>query len=172
LSRAVARFADRTVLSVSLAALAAVFLGAFTIHHTAWNLVLFSLIGPPAVCFLVTVDTRLAVDTPDSLLGRTSAAYNTTQSAATLAGLILGGYLGQALGIVAAADVACLVIASSAAIAMYVSKPVPERGPAPVPALGGSGLSVPRDPSAPLAVSRAQLDLVLLALGADRAASA
>lgn len=66
LSRAVAAcLSDRTVMISSMAVLSAVFAITFNTHNIAWALVLFVLIGPPGVRFLVTVDTYLARRTPD-----------------------------------------------------------------------------------------------------------
>ena len=84
LSRAVtARLTPRTITIGSLAALGAVFAATFNTHHAAGDFVLFTIVGPPAVCFLVTVDTFIARHTPDHLLGRTSSAYGMAQASAT-----------------------------------------------------------------------------------------
>jgi MFS family permease len=72
-----------------------VFAATFNTHDTAWDLFLFTLIGPPAVCFLVTVDTFIARQTPDRLLGRAGSAYGMAQAAATLVGMLAGSVLGQ-----------------------------------------------------------------------------
>ena len=67
LSRVVtARFPPRTIAIGSLAALGAVFANTFNTHDSAWDLFLFTLIGPPAVCFLITVDTFIARQTAPS----------------------------------------------------------------------------------------------------------
>jgi MFS family permease len=121
LSRAAAaRFSDRTVMTGSLAGLSAIFAVTFNTHNIAGALVLFVLIGPPGVCFLVTVTTYLARHTPDALLGRVSSAYGMVQAAATLAGMLGGAVLGQRLGIATTADLAALCVALSAAAALLV----------------------------------------------------
>ncbi|MFD8810461.1 MFS transporter [Streptomyces sp. NPDC059627] len=123
LSRAAAaHLSDRTVMISSLAGLSAVFAVAFNTHDMAWALVLFVLIGPPGVCFLVTVDTCLARRTPDALLGRVSSAYGMLQAAATLAGMLGGAALGQRAGIGITADLAALCVAVSAATALLTPR--------------------------------------------------
>lgn len=64
------RTSDRATIAVSLAVLAAVFAAAFNIPRLTWDVALFALIGPPAVCFLVTADTSIARRTPDHIQGR------------------------------------------------------------------------------------------------------
>ncbi|MFC1403464.1 MULTISPECIES: MFS transporter [Streptacidiphilus] len=123
LSRSVTtRFPPRTVVIGSLAALAAVFAATFNTHDTAWDLFLFTLIGPPAVCFLVTVDTSIARQTPDHLLGRVSSAYGMAQAAATLVGMLAGSVLGQQIGIGPTMDLAALTVAASAAAALLMPR--------------------------------------------------
>ncbi|MEU9448774.1 MFS transporter [Streptomyces sp. NPDC048277] len=123
LSRAAAaRFSDRRVMITSLAALSAVFAVTFHTHDIGWALVLFVLIGPPGVCFLVAVDTYLARRTPDALLGRVGSAYGMIQAAATLAGMLGGAVLGQQVGIGVTADLAALCVAVSAAVALLIPR--------------------------------------------------
>ncbi|MGW3957614.1 MFS transporter [Streptomyces sp. NPDC004752] len=123
LSRAVAsRLSDRTVVISSLASLSAVFAVTFNTHDAAWALILFILIGPPGVCFLVTVDTYLARRTPNALLGRVSSAYGVLQAAATLAGMLGGAALGQQAGIGITADLAALSVAIAAAVALLIPR--------------------------------------------------
>jgi MFS family permease len=130
-SRAVtARFTTRTVTVGSLAVLGAVFAVTFNTHDTAWDFVLFTLIGPPAVCFLVTVDTFVARRTPDHLLGRAGSAYGMAQAGATLVGTLTGAVLGQQIGIVTTMNLAALAVAGSAATALLI----PHQGPADEPA--------------------------------------
>ncbi|WP_377273576.1 MFS transporter [Peterkaempfera sp. SMS 1(5)a] len=126
LSRSVtARFTPRTITIGSLAALGAVFAATFNTHHAAWDFVLFTLIGPPAVCFLVTVDTFIARHTPDHLLGRVSSAYGMAQAAATLIGMLTGAVLGQQIGIGATVNLAALAVAASAATALLIPRHSP-----------------------------------------------
>lgn len=123
LSRAAAaRLSDRTVMISSLAMLSVVFAATFNTHDSAWALVLFVLIGPPGVCFLVTVDTYLARRTPDALLGRVSSAYGMLQAAATLTGMLAGAALGQQAGIGVTADLAALCVAASAAAVLLIPR--------------------------------------------------
>ncbi|MFD8724824.1 MFS transporter [Streptomyces sp. NPDC059629] len=129
LSRAAARLSDRTVVISSLAVLSAVFAITFNTHNIAWALVLFVLIGPPGVSFLVTVDTYLARRTPDALLGRVSSAYGMLQAAATLAGMLGGAALGQQAGIAITADLAALCVAISAATALLTPRPTTANSP-------------------------------------------
>jgi predicted MFS family arabinose efflux permease len=139
LSRFVAtRFGTRTITIGSLAALGAVFAVTFNTHDASWDLGLFTLIGPPAVCFLVTVDTFLARRTPDHLLGRAGSAYGVAQAAATLAGMLAGAVLGQRIGVGATMDLAAGAVFASAVIAFVIPRgePVPgrRRGGEPLPA--------------------------------------
>ncbi|WP_051942960.1 MFS transporter [Streptacidiphilus rugosus] len=123
LSRALtARLTPRTITIGSLAVLSAVFAATFNTHHTTWDFVLFTLIGPPAVCFLVTVDTFIARHTPDHLLGRTSSAYGMAQAAATLVGMLTGAVLGQQIGIGTTMNLAALAVAGSAATALLIPR--------------------------------------------------
>ncbi|WP_405623370.1 MFS transporter [Streptomyces sp. NBC_00076] len=129
LSRATAaHLSDRTVMISSLAGLSVVFAVTFNIRNLAWALVLFVLIGPPGVCFLVTVDTYLARCTPDALLGRVSSAYGMLQAAATLAGMLCGAVLGQRAGISITADLAALCVAIAAVAALRVPRPTTPDG--------------------------------------------
>ncbi|MFI1094917.1 MFS transporter [Streptomyces sp. NPDC020917] len=130
LSRAAAaHLSDRTVMISSLAVLSAVFAVTFNTHDSAWALALFVLIGPPAVCFLVTVDTYLTRRTPDALLGRVSSAYGMLQASATLAGMLAGAALGQQAGIGVTADLAALCVAASAGAVLLVPRHGTARGP-------------------------------------------
>jgi MFS family permease len=123
LSRSVAaRFTTRTITIGSLATLGAVFAATFNTHDISWDLALFTLIGPPAVCFLVTVDTFLARSTPDHLLGRASSAYGMVQAAATLIGMLAGAALGQQIGIRATMNLAATAVAASAATAFLIPR--------------------------------------------------
>jgi MFS family permease len=121
LSRIVAaHYTERTVMTASLATLGVVFAAAFNVHDTAWALVLFTLIGPPGVCFLTTASTYLARHTPDRLLGRASAAYGMLQAGATLTGMVAGAVLGQQLGIGVTVNLAALTVAASALAALRI----------------------------------------------------
>lgn len=117
---ATAHLTDRTVMTVSAVTLGAVFAAAFNIHDTAWDLALFALIGPPAVCFLATANTYLARHTPDHLLGRTSSAYGTAQAAATLSGMLAGAILGQRIGIGATVNLAAITVVASAVATLRI----------------------------------------------------
>ena len=139
LSRAVApRLPPRTVVISSLASLGAVFAATFNTHDTAWDLFLFTLIGPPAVCFLVTVDTFIARQTPDHLLGRAGSAYGMAQAAATLVGMVAGSFLGQQIGIGTTMNLAALAVAASAATALLIPRHIPATA-----ALTDDGASLP-----------------------------
>lgn len=114
------RGSDRTVIASSLAVLAAVFAVGFNIPDLAWDVALFTLIGPPAVCFLVTADTSIARRTPDRIQGRVGSVYLALQGAATLLGMVVGSTLGQHVGVVIAMDLAAALIAVSAAVALVL----------------------------------------------------
>ncbi|WP_230419719.1 MFS transporter [Catenulispora pinistramenti] len=116
----VGRASDRTTIAASLGALAVVFAVTFNVPHLAGDVVLFTLIGPPAVCFLVTADTSITRRTPDRVQGRVSSAYLAVQGLATLSGMVGGSLLGQEIGIVAAMDAAAGLIAVSAAYALLL----------------------------------------------------
>jgi MFS family permease len=121
LSRLVAdRFRDRTTIAVSLAALAVVFAVSFNIPHLGWDVVLFTLIGPPAVCFFVTADTAITRRTPDRIQGRVGSVYLAVQGAATLLGMILGSVLGARIGVVTTMDLAAVLVAASAGGALLL----------------------------------------------------
>jgi MFS family permease len=121
LSRLVAdRASDRAVIATSLVLLAAVFAVSFNVPHLAWDVALFTLIGPPAVCFLVTADTAVARRTPDHIQGRVSAVYLALQGAATLLGMILGSTVGQHIGVVITMDLAAVLIAVSGGAALLL----------------------------------------------------
>jgi Na+/melibiose symporter-like transporter len=114
------RFSDRTTIATSLGLLAAVFAVSFNVPHLAWDVALFTLIGPPAVCFLVTADTALARRTPDRIQGRVGSVYLAIQGAATLLGMIAGSALGQRIGVVITMDLAAALIAASAGAALLL----------------------------------------------------
>ena len=114
------RSRDRTVIATSLAALAAVFAVSFNIPHLAWDMALFTLIGPPAVCFLVTAGTAITRRTPDRIQGRVGSVYLALQGAATLLGMIAGSVLGDRIGIVITMDLAAVLIAVSAGAALLL----------------------------------------------------
>jgi MFS family permease len=120
-SRLVAdRASDRTTIAASLGVLAAVFAASFNTPHLVWDVALFTLIGPPAVCFLVTADTSIARRTPDRMQGRVGSVYLALQGAATLLGMVLSSVLGQRVGIVDAMNVAAVLIAASAGTAFLI----------------------------------------------------
>jgi MFS family permease len=122
-SRLVAgRLSDRTTIAASLGALAAVFAVTFNVPQLAGDVVLFALIGPPAVCFLVTADTSITRRTPDRLQGRVSSAYLALQGLATLIGMVGGSLLGQQIGIVTTMDAAAVLIAVSASAGLLLPK--------------------------------------------------
>ena len=132
LSRAVsARIGDRTVAVGSLVVLGLTFALAFNVHDAAWDLPLFALIGPPAVCFLVMVSTFVARSTPDRLLGRVSSFYGMVQAAATLFGMLVGAALGQRFGTGVTIDLAAVTVALAAVVALAVPRP----GAAPASAI-------------------------------------
>jgi predicted MFS family arabinose efflux permease len=121
LSRLVAgRVSDRTTIAASLAMLAVVFAVSFNIPHLVWDVALFTLIGPPAVCFLVTADTSVTRKTPDRMQGRVGATYLTLQGVATLVGMLAGSVLGGRIGIVTTMDLAAALIAVSAITALLI----------------------------------------------------
>jgi MFS family permease len=114
------RVSDRTTIVLSLGALAAVFAVSFNTPSMAADLALFTLIGPPAVCFLVTADTAITRRTPDHIQGRVGSTYLALQGAAALLGMLLGSVLGQHLGVVSTADLAAAVIAASTVPALFL----------------------------------------------------
>jgi predicted MFS family arabinose efflux permease len=114
------RLPDRTTIVVSLATLAAVFAASFNTPYLTWDLALFTLIGPPAVCFLVTAGTAITRRTPDHIQGRVGSVYLALQGIGTLLGMLLGSVLGQHLGVVTTADLAAVVVAASAAAALFL----------------------------------------------------
>ncbi len=114
------RSRDRATIAASLAVLAAVFAVSFNIPHLAWDVALFTLIGPPAVCFLVTADTSVTRRTPDHIQGRVGSVYLALQGAATLLGMIVGSVLGGRIGVVLTMDLAAALIAVSAGAALLL----------------------------------------------------
>ena len=122
---------DRAIIAASLATLAAVFAASFNTPHLLWDVGLFTLIGPPAVCFLVTADTAVARWTPDAVQGRVSSVYLALQGAATLTGMLAGSVLGQHAGVVATTNLAAVLIAASAATALLLPAPTANRGSVP-----------------------------------------
>jgi MFS family permease len=112
------RSRDRKVIAASLGMLAVVFAVSFNVPRLAWDVALFTLIGPPAVCFLVTSDTALTRRTPDRIQGRVGSVFLAGQGAATLVGMIAGSVLGQRFGVVITMDLASALIAVSAAAAL------------------------------------------------------
>lgn len=118
-SRLVAdRASDRAVIAASLAMLAGVFAASFNIPRLDWDVALFTLIGPPAVCFLVTADTSIARRTPNRMQGRVGSVYLAVQGTATLLGMISGSVLSQRIGIVPTTNVAAVLVAASALAAL------------------------------------------------------
>jgi MFS family permease len=129
LSRVAAgRISSRATITGALAMLAAVFAVSFNVPHLGWDIALFTLIGPPAVCFLVTADTSITRQTPDRLQGRVGAAYLALQGTATLLGMIAGSVLGQRIGITM--DLGAGMIAASATAALLLHAPDTDVHPA------------------------------------------
>ena len=116
------RASSRTTIIAGLAALAVVYAVSFNVPHLSWDVALFTLIGPPAVCFLVTTDTSITRKTPDHMQGRVGSAYLTLQGVATLLGMIAGAVLGERIGIVTTMDLGAALIAASAASALLVPR--------------------------------------------------
>jgi MFS family permease len=127
------RTSDRATTAASLTVLAAVFALAFNIPDLTWDVALFTLIGPPAVCFLVTSDTSIARRTPDHIQGRVGSVYLALQGAATLLGMILGSVLGQHTSVVTTMNLAAALIAASAGAALRLprTEPATEASTAP-----------------------------------------
>ncbi|WP_412538312.1 MFS transporter [Longispora sp. K20-0274] len=115
-----ARCSMRYLMMGSFGILGVVFLAAFNAPDLVTAAVLFALIGPPAVCALVAIDTFIQRHTADAILGRVSAAYLTLQAAATLLGSLAGAALGQAWGTGATADLAGLVVVAAGACAILI----------------------------------------------------
>jgi MFS family permease len=92
--------------------------------------VLFTLIGPPAVCFLTTASTYLSRHTPDHLLGRANSAYGMVQAGATLVGMIAGAVLGQQLGIHVTVNLAAFTIALGGVAVLSMPSAQARRRPA------------------------------------------
>ncbi|HEY1915072.1 MAG TPA: MFS transporter [Streptosporangiaceae bacterium] len=144
LSRLVAgRISNRATTTAALAMLAAVFAVSFNVPHFGWDVALFTLIGPPAVCFLVTADTSITRRTPDRRQGRVGSAYLALQGTATLAGMAAGSVLGQRIGIVTTMDLAAALIAVSAASGLLTpasdGSPADGRGLDERPDIAGAG---------------------------------
>ncbi|MFF4275762.1 MFS transporter [Streptomyces sp. NPDC001536] len=115
LSRALARrLTDRTVLVGSLTALAMAFAATFNTPVIGWSAVLFLTIGAPMVCFAITSGTFVARHTPDAVLGRVSATIGFLQAAASLAGMLAGSLLSEALGVVTTMNLCCVTVALAA----------------------------------------------------------
>lgn len=114
------RTSDRATIAASLALLAAVFAASFNIPHLAWDVALFTLIGPPAVCFLVTADTCITRRTPDHIQGRVGSVYLALQGVATLLGMLLASLLAQHSSVVATMNLAAALIAVSAGAALLL----------------------------------------------------
>jgi MFS family permease len=130
ISRALARrFADRTVLVGSLAALAVAFTATFNTPVVGWSAVLFLTIGAPMVCFTITSGTFLARHTPDAVLGRVSATNGFLQAAASLSGMLAGSLLSEALGVVTMMNLCCVTVALAAGTMLLMPRRQP---PAPV----------------------------------------
>jgi hypothetical protein len=102
-----------------------VFAVTFNVPHLTADIVLFALIGPPAVCFLVTADTAISRWTLNTLRGRVGSLYLALQGLATLTGMVGGALLGQEIGIVPSMDAAAVLIAGSAAGALLLPSDKP-----------------------------------------------
>jgi MFS family permease len=125
-SRLVAgRLSDRAAIAAGLGTLAVVFAVTFNVPHLTADIVLFALIGPPAVCFLVTADTAISRWTLNTLRGRVGSLYLALQGLATLTGMVGGALLGQEIGIVPSMDAAAVLIAGSAAGALLLPSDKP-----------------------------------------------
>ncbi|GIG61688.1 MFS transporter [Longispora fulva] len=127
-----ARVPLRRSLAGAFGALGVVFLLAFHAPDVVSATVLFALIGPPAVCALVAIDTFIQRETADGILGRVSAAYLTLQAAATLLGSLAGAALGQGWSTDGTIDLAGALVLAAAGCSFLI--PTPERGQAPGPA--------------------------------------
>ncbi|MDI5973600.1 MFS transporter [Streptomyces sp. SL13] len=101
-----ARLDPRTAFAVGLGGLAVAFGLLFTVHVALWDVALATLIGPPAVIFLVSADTYLARHTPDRLMGRVTSVYGVVQAAAGLIGALAGSFLVVRAGFTATAWIA------------------------------------------------------------------
>ena len=129
------RYSERAVMGWGLILGAACFAVTFNVHDTAWDGLLFMLIGPPTVCYTVAAATILPRSTPDHLMGRVGASYGVIQAAVLLAGMIAGSYLSQRIGIVASMNLGAGLVAVSALLAMRLP-PNPSEPTARPPALG------------------------------------
>ncbi|MFE2427973.1 MFS transporter [Streptomyces sp. NPDC059373] len=135
------RYSSRAVMAWGLVLGAACFAVTFNVHDAAWDGLLFMLIGPPMVCYMVAAGTILPRSTPDRLMGRVGASYGVLQAGASLAGMIAGSYLGQRLGIIASMNLGAGLVAVSALLALRLP-PGPSQPMAQSPALGSPDSTV------------------------------
>ncbi|WP_169739844.1 MFS transporter [Actinospica robiniae] len=131
-----ARVPARLLLPGSFLALGLAFLATFNLHSVVADAALFTLIGIPAICAFVTVDTSVQAATPDHALGRVSASYFTVQAGSTIVGGFGGAALGGALGVVWAMNLATAFVLAAACAAAFLPS-----------TLAGSAEQAPTEPA-------------------------
>lgn len=126
----VGRFPIRWSLLGCFGTVGVVFALAFNTRGLVAELVLFGLIGPPAVCAFVEIDTFIQRHTGDEVLGRVSAFYLALQSGAALVGGLAGASLGQGIGVQPTMNLGAVVVVAGAGLTLLI--PVIRAASAPV----------------------------------------
>ncbi|WP_255408511.1 MFS transporter [Plantactinospora sp. KBS50] len=103
-----------------LAAVTVTFGGLFGWHDLVAAAVFLALAGVPGGAFLLLIEVQVQRQTPDHVLGRVSAAFSSTEMAATLLGGLLGGALAAAVGLMPTVAVLLILLALVAAAALVV----------------------------------------------------
>jgi predicted MFS family arabinose efflux permease len=125
------RLQPRILLTATLTACAAAYLGLFTSSALATALPAAAAVGLFGSMALVIPQTTMQRLIPNAVLGRIGAVFLTGEAAATLAGAAAGPFLAQAAGLTAVAAVAALVTLAAAALARLLIPPVASSLPQP-----------------------------------------
>jgi len=117
------RSQPRHLLAATLTATAAGYYVLFTSSSLATALPAAAAVGMAGSMSLVVPQTLIQRVIPDTVLGRVSAVFLTSEAAATLTGAVAGPFLAQAACLAAAAIAASLLTLSAAALA-YLTVPL------------------------------------------------
>ncbi len=119
------RVQPRILLTATLAATAAAYVGLFTSSSLAAALPAAAAVGMFGSMSLVIPQTAMQRVVPNAVLGRIGAVFLTGEAAATLAGAATGPFLAQAAGLTVVAVVAGLVTLAAAGLARLLVPPLP-----------------------------------------------
>ncbi|MBT5774979.1 MAG: MFS transporter [Dehalococcoidia bacterium] len=125
------RISERRLMPAAIFAMALIFAGLANIHILPVAMLMLLLTGPPAMAFMVSVQTLLQRTVADAFRGRVFGVYATVVSIASLTGMGLSATTLDSIGPVAIFNVAaaCNLLATAALLLAFRRAPAPDPAP-------------------------------------------